>query len=131
MRGLHERCSAALRRTALAHDAEVVRRAGGFQLDAAFLRAVVKPIQNLFVFVGRHHLLFGDAHTAAHRNQQESVEGVGAQLPRHFQHSGKLVGVMPRDGHVDLHGHAEVFQISQAAQGLYQMLPGCLERHRG
>ena len=116
--GSRQRGSATFCRAALAHDAEVVRRAGGFQLNAAFLGAIVKPIQNFLVFLGRHHLLFGNAHAAAHRNQQEGVQGVGAKLARHFQHGGKLVGVVARDGHVDLHRHAQLFQISQAAQGL-------------
>ena len=77
-RGLRQRGSAALRRTALAHDAEVVRRAGGFQLDAAFLRAVVKPIQDFFVFVGRHRSLYSSS---------------SCSIPSPFFHCGEIMKI--------------------------------------
>ena len=41
-----------------------------------------------------------------------------AHPARHFQHVGKLVGVVARDGHIDLHRHAQFFQIPQAPQGV-------------
>ena len=53
---------------ALAYYAEIMRRACGFQLNAAFQRLVVKPVQHLFVFFRRDHLLSGNVHPTPYRH---------------------------------------------------------------
>ena len=58
---------------ALAHDAEVMRRTGGFQLDAAFQRLIVEPVQHPLVLFRSNHLLGGNIHSAADWNQQEGM----------------------------------------------------------
>ena len=47
--------------------------------DVAFLLLIVEPVEQFLVLLWRHHLLFGDIHPAAHRNQQEGMQRVGAQ----------------------------------------------------
>src|SRR5207302_9644415 len=70
---------AALRNSALANHAEVMGCAGSFQLDAAFQRLVIKPVQHLFVFFRRDHLFGGNIHTAAYGHEQERVQRIGSQ----------------------------------------------------
>ena len=92
----------------LAHHAEIMRRAGGLQFDAAFQRLIVEPVQHPLVLFGSNHLLGGDIDAAAHRHQQEGVQRVGAQRARQVEHVGQLMRVVPRDGGVDLHRDAEL-----------------------
>src|SRR5512133_3546990 len=76
---------AAVSGTALARDAEVVRRTGRLQLDAALEGLVVEPVQHLLVFLGRNHLLGGNVDTATYRNEQERVQRISAQAAREIE----------------------------------------------
>ncbi len=100
---------------ALLANSKVVGRAGGFQLELPFALPVVKPVQELLVFFGGHHLFRGDVHPAAHRHQQEGVQGVGAQRQGHLQHLRQLVDVVLGDGGVDLGGDPGGLDVFQAA----------------
>jgi hypothetical protein len=79
-----------------------MRGAGGFQLDSAFERAIIEPIQDLFVFLRRHHLLGGDVYAAPHRNQEEGVQRVRSDFLSQFQDGRELVRIMPGNRHVYL-----------------------------
>ena len=78
---------------------------------------VVEPVEDALVLIGRNHLGFGDINAAADRNQQEGVQGIGAEVAHQFQHLGQLGGIVPGDGHVDLHRHAQLFEIPEAVDG--------------
>ena len=60
---------------------------------------------------------FGNINAAADGNQQEGVEGIGAQTAHHVQHVRQFNGIVARDRHIDLHRHAELFQILEAVNG--------------
>ncbi len=92
-----------------------MRRARRLQFNSALERLVIEPVQHLLVFLGRDHLLSGDVHAAADGNQQERVQGVGAQAARQVEHQRQLARVVARDRHVDLERHAAIFQMSEAA----------------
>src|SRR5206468_12246582 len=70
--------------------------------------------EDTFVFVRAHHLRFGDIHAAAHRNQQERVQSIRAEIANKFKYFRKLDRVMLRDRHVDLNWHTQFFQIPEA-----------------
>ena len=99
----------------LAH-AIVVRSASGFQFQPPLALPVVKPVQNLFVLVRRHHLLLGNVDPATHRHQQEGMESVHAQVQRQLQDGGQLVEVVPGDGGIDLGRDANRLHRPQSAQ---------------
>ena len=101
----------------LADHPEVMRSAGGLQLDIANLLLIVKPVENVLVLLRRHHLRLGNVHPATHRNQQESVQGIGPEVANQVKHGGQLFGVVPRDRHIDLHRHADLFEIAKAVNG--------------
>ena len=115
---LRGRCrGTVLRRAPLANHAEVVRRAGRLQLDATFQRAIVEPVQHPLVLFRGNHLLGGDIHAATHRHQQECVQRIRPDRLRQFEHLRKLMGIVAGDRRVDLHRHAQIFQIAETGDG--------------
>ena len=55
----------------LGNDAEIMRRACGFQLDAAGHLRVIHPVQDIFILFRADLLVFGDFHAAANGHKQE------------------------------------------------------------
>ena len=54
---------------ALAHDPEIMRRTGRFQLDAAFHLGVIEPVEYLFILAGRNLLVVRDLYAAPYRHE--------------------------------------------------------------
>ena len=113
---------------ALPRHPEVMRSAGGLQLDAAFERLIVEPVQHLLILFRRHHLLGGDIHSASHRHQQEGVQCIGAEGARQVEHGRQLVRVVARDRGVDLHRNSQLLQVAHAVDGGVERAGNAAER---
>ena len=68
---------------ALAHDAEIMRRASRFEMKRALLALVVHPVEHALVFLGGQHVRLGDLHAATDGHQHEQVQRVGAKFLGH------------------------------------------------
>ena len=99
---------------ALAHDAVVVRRAGGLEVHAGGLAEVVEPVQHVLVFLGADDLV-GQAGGPAHGHQQEDVPGGRADALAQIEDVLEAVQVVARDRGVDLEGHPGLFKVFDAA----------------
>ncbi len=66
---------------ALAEDAVIMRRAGGFEVERQAAALVINPVEGFLVLL-RRKLLVGQLLAAAGRHQQERVEGDGADFDR-------------------------------------------------
>ena len=95
---------------ALAHDAEVVRGAGGLEVQPALEAAVVDPVHRQLILVRLEHDLFGEFHAAADRHQHEDVQRISAEVQRHLVDGIELLVVVLGDGGVDLDRHAGAAQ---------------------
>ena len=69
MSSIRRRCRSMLRHSPLPDHAEIMRSASRFQLNAAFQRAIVEPVQHALIFFRRNHLLGGDIDAASHGDQ--------------------------------------------------------------
>ena len=103
-------------RSSLPHDAEEVRGAGGFELNLVLHRAVIEPIQNLFVLLRLDHLFVGDLYAAAHRDEQEKMKRIGSQSQSQVERLRQFRGIMFGDRGVDLERHAEPLEVVEAFQ---------------
>ena len=73
MRSLGRRGRAVFGSATLPNHPKIMRRTGCLQLNAAFERALVKPVQHPLILFGRNHLFGRDVNAASHRYQQECV----------------------------------------------------------
>ncbi|MPL61275.1 hypothetical protein SDC9_06845 [bioreactor metagenome] len=100
---------------ALAHDAVVVRRAGGFEVHAGALAKIIQPVQHVFVFL-RGDDLIGQAGGTAHGHQQKDVPCGCADTLAQLEYLFEAAQIVARDRGVDLKGHAHGFKVFDAAQ---------------
>ena len=100
---------------ALAHDAVVVRRAGGLEVHAGAFAEVVEPVQHVFVFLSRDDLV-GQTRGAAHGHQQKDVPGRRADALTELEDFFEAAQVVAGDGGVDLKGHARGFEVFYTPQ---------------
>jgi hypothetical protein len=119
-RPLAEDALAALFCLALAHDAEVVRRAGSLQFHAARHLCVVHPVQHPLVLHWSDLLVVSDLDAAAHRHQQKEVQRLGPHALGQRQGLLHLMHVVAGNGSVDLVGHAHAAQVFHASNGLVE-----------
>ncbi len=101
---------------ALAHDAVVVRRAGGLEVHGGGLAEVVEPVQHVLVFLRRDHLI-GQTRGPAHGHQQEDMPRRRADALAKFEYLLEVVQVVAGDRGVDLELHALGLEAFDAAHG--------------
>ena len=101
---------------ALAHDAVVVRRTGGFEMHGGRLAEIIEPVQHVLVFLRRDHLI-RKLGGPAHRHQQEDMPRRRADALAEFEYLLKIMQVIPSDRSVDLKLHALGLETLDAAHG--------------
>ena len=87
---------------ALAHDAEIVRRARGLEFDPALKLGVVHPVEHLLIFRAPICLVIGNLHAAADGHQQEQMQRLSPEPLGQRQRLGHLVRVVASHRRVDL-----------------------------
>ena len=103
--------------SAFAHDAEVMRRAGRFEVDLPFDGSIVNPVERLLIFIRLEHDVFGQFHAAPNRYEHEDMQRISAEFQRQIVHAVQLLVVVLGDRGVDLHAHVKLTQGAKALHG--------------